>query len=388
MPLRTLPPMRLTNAKVLHTDTFKVDELSFSEGKIDEGNHPTLDLAGYWILPGIIDLHGDGFEKHLQPRMNVDVEKQIGLRNVDGELAANGVTTAYLAQCWSFLGGKRGPKYAEALFESWQKFHDHSRVDMQLQIRYETHMIHNVPRLLDNVDRFGIKYVVFNNHLPDAVDDLTDKSGNLEYYAREAGRTVQKHKKIIEKMVEASFEVDTSLQSLSAELSKRGVRIGSHDDETAAMRKYFADIGAHISEFPTSLEAAKEARELGNPVIMGAPNVMRGGSQSGNVNAQELIEAGLCDALVSDYYYPAQQAAAWKLFDNEILSFEEAWALISSNPARILGLSDRGDLSIGQRADFVIMNPETRHIEATISNGRVAAASGVMAAKLAQHQAA
>jgi len=158
--------------------------------------------------------------------------------------------------------------------------------------------------------------------------------------------------------------------------------MGSHDDGDAETRAYYRGIGAPICEFPTSFEAARAAHAQGEPVLMGAPNVVRGGSQSGNIAAQDLIEAGLCDALVSDYYFPALAQAAWALVDRGVRDLPAAWAKISTYPARIAGLVDRGHPGLGARADVVAVNPETHRVELTLCHGRVAHLSGALAAKV------
>ena len=112
---------------------------------------------------------------------------------------------------------------------------------------------------------------------------------------------------------------------------------------------------------------------------MGAPNVVRGGSQSGSIAAVPLIEANLCDALVSDYYYPALYGSMWSLHDNKILEFAKAWSLISSGPAKALSLKRKGKLQLDFCADFVIMDPERRVIEATFCKGKPTYLSGKVA---------
>jgi Metal-dependent hydrolase involved in phosphonate metabolism len=119
---------------------------------------------------------------------------------------------------------------------------------------------------------------------------------------------------------------------------------------------------------------------------MGAPNVVRGGSQSGNVAALELIEAGLCTALVSDYYYPSLKQSAFKLFDDGVISLADAWSLISKNPAAIMGLNGIGDLKVGNRADLVIINKLNYEVEATICRGKIAFASGNAAERIFEKQ--
>jgi alpha-D-ribose 1-methylphosphonate 5-triphosphate diphosphatase len=114
---------------------------------------------------------------------------------------------------------------------------------------------------------------------------------------------------------------------------------------------------------------------------MGAPNVVRGGSQSGNIGAEALVADGLCDALVSDYYYPALAQSAWHMADTGTLPFARAWEAVSSVPARVAGLTDRCALTPGARADIVVVDPETRHVEATFTRGRIAHLSGRAAAR-------
>lgn len=135
-------------------------------------------------------------------------------------------------------------------------------------------------------------------------------------------------------------------------------------------------IGARICEFPIARSAAALARAVNDPVLMGAPNVVRGGSQSGNIAATDLIRRGMCDALVSDYYYPALSRAAFRLVDDGILDLPAAWAMISTRPAEILCLADRGVIAYGKRADLCVVNEETRRVEATLSAGRLTHLTG------------
>jgi alpha-D-ribose 1-methylphosphonate 5-triphosphate diphosphatase len=159
--------------------------------------------------------------------------------------------------------------------------------------------------------------------------------------------------------------------------------MGSHDDATPASRAFFRGIGAPIAEFPTTVAAARAAHAAGEPVLMGAPNVVRGGSQTGNIAAADLIAEGLVDALMSDYYYPAMSQSAWALVDARVLDLPAAWDMISGAPARIMGLADRGHLRAGARADIVVMNPETHRVEMTLTHGQVAHLSGELARRFA-----
>jgi alpha-D-ribose 1-methylphosphonate 5-triphosphate diphosphatase len=232
------------------------------------------------------------------------------------------------------------------------------------------------PRVLEAVRRHRVDYIVFNNHLPEAVDLARDKPDRFASWAAQHRRTPEEQMARVTAAMAQESEVPAALARLAAELRGLGVRLGSHDDADAGTRAFYRGIGAGVCEFPTTAAAARAAREAGEPVLMGAPNVVRGGSQSGNVAAEALVADGLCDALVSDYYYPALAQAAFRLADTGALSLAAAWEAVSTVPARIAGLTDRGRLDTGLRADLVVVDPATRRVEATIAGGRMAHLAG------------
>ena len=232
------------------------------------------------------------------------------------------------------------------------------------------------------IAKHKIDYVIFNDHIGEAVDMISTDLEGLSLWGKRAGRSLPEHIKLVKETQSLTPQVSRYLCVLSAAFEGMGVRYGSHDDPDAATRDYYRILGARICEFPTSASAARAAREHGDPVLMGAPNVVRGGSQSGNIAAVDLIRQGLCDALVSDYHYPSLARAALWLADEGIMPFSKAWQMISTNPARIMELPDRGEIAHGHRADLVIMNAQTRQIEGTIANGRWSHLCGDLAARI------
>ncbi|TVQ00276.1 MAG: alpha-D-ribose 1-methylphosphonate 5-triphosphate diphosphatase, partial [Roseinatronobacter sp.] len=256
--------------------------------------------------------------------------------------------------------------------------------DIRIQLRFETHMPRDHAALLAAVRDYHLDYIIFNNHLPEAVELAESKPGRFANWAAQNGHDPDELLAIVRAAKQADPEIPAFLTALAADLRAQGVTLGSHDDPDVATRAFFRGIGATVCEFPTSLEAANAARAAGEPVLMGAPNIVRGGSQSGNIAAMELVEDGLCDALISDYYIPALAQSAWTIADARVLSFAHAWEMISTRPAEIMGLADRGRLNAGQRADLVVLNPNTRRIEATIAGGQIAHASGQAAQRLMQ----
>ncbi|MEO1000909.1 MAG: alpha-D-ribose 1-methylphosphonate 5-triphosphate diphosphatase, partial [Pseudomonadota bacterium] len=310
------------------------------------------------------------------PRHGVFFPPDTGLQNTDAELATNGVTTAYLAQNMSWEGGARGVPAAEALVSALHDYRPHARTDMRIQIRYETHLIEGEEALRAMIAAGDIGYVVFNNHLTDGFEMAKERPERLAGWASLAGRTAAEHLAIMEAAAAREDEVQPMLARLTALFAEKGLPSGSHDDRDAATRDRFHALGAKVCEFPMTRVAAERARALGDPVLMGAPNVVRGGSMSGNVAAEELVAAGLCDGLVSDYYAPALAAAAWALLDRGVLDFAAAWRLVSSGPAAVMGLSDRGEIRVGTRADLVVVNPETRRISGVMAAGQGAHLAG------------
>lgn len=377
-----ISPLRLTGAQCLMDGQMMGEALTITHGLIGDGPAREVDLTGYLLLPAIIDLHGDGFERHLSPRPTAPFDKRRALTSVATELAANGITTAWLAQSWSWEGGFRSGAATLDLLAALQDRRASLLADCRVQIRLETHIPQEFAKVLQAVRTYGVDYVVFNNHLPEALDMAKNQPKRFANWAAQTKRTAEDMLQIVQAADAAGPQVPSALADLAAQFAALGLRMGSHDDASPQTRTFFRSIGARNCEFPTTLAAAQAARDSGEPVLMGAPNVVRGGSQSGNIAAQSLIEAGLCDALVSDYYYPALAQAAFHLMDAGVMDLPAAWAMISTHPAQIAGLQDRGALTVGKRADLVAVNAETRAVEMTLSAGRIAHLSGEAARRV------
>ncbi len=357
-------------------------ELTIAEGTIQSDRAGRqIDLSGYLILPGIIDLHGDGFERHIAPRRGAMKQMAEGILSVEAELAANGITTAVLAQFHSWEGGVRGPEFAGQVFDAIAAVRDDVVTQLIPQLRFETHMLDDYDGLPERIADWQVPYVVLNDHLPH--DRLAEgrKPPRLTGQALKAGRNPEVHFEMLKAMHNRSAEVPAALDSLCTVLANRGIRLGSHDDTTPQDRAEWRERGVMISEFPETLEAAECARAGGDHIILGSPNVVRGGSHKGNASAVDLISMGLCDALASDYHYPSPRRAALMLVKSGLLDIAGAWALVSSGPARVLGLKDRGTLQPGYRADLVILDAATHQVAATLSGGCVSYMSGSIATR-------
>ncbi len=371
-----LPPLRLTGARTLRDGELQLRSVGLADGRLTRGPLPEVDLPGYLILPGIIDLHGDGFEHHMAPRPSARFPLLTGLASFDREAACHGVTTAFLAQSWSWEGGHHAPDHCEAMLAALDAYRPQMMTDLRIQIRAETHLVSEAQRLIEVVRRFGVGYVVFNDHLDEGFQMSRVAPAAFAHWAGKVGKTPEELAEAIQVARDSRGEVARSLCRLAEAFDAMGVVYGSHDDPDGETREKFRMIGALVAEFPLTLRAASAAHAMFSPVIMGAPNVVRGQSQAGNASASDLVAAGLCDALVSDYHVPALPLAVWSLVDRGIIGLPKAWGLISCGPAEILRLTDRGRIEPGLRADLVVVDAASRRIEATICGGRLTYLAG------------
>ncbi|MGA1233166.1 MAG: alpha-D-ribose 1-methylphosphonate 5-triphosphate diphosphatase [Lutimaribacter sp.] len=337
-----------------------------------------ISLPGCTVLPGIIDAHGDGFERHMAPRRGAMRDLAQGLSATEAELAANGITTAMLAQFWSWEGGMRAPEFAQRLLGAHKTYASRG-TDMRVQLRFETHLLDDYTAFAQCVQDYGVGQVVFNDHLPHAALAAGKRPPRLTGQALKSGRSPEAHLALLQALSAQSARVPAQLAQLAARLAAGGVILGSHDDASPQTRAQWRAMGVGLCEFPKTHAAAQAARHGGDGIVLGAPNVVRGGSHSGNVSAQDLAEAGLCDALASDYHYPAPRQAALQLAPQ--LGLAAAWALVSTGPARLLGLHDRGQIAPGLRADLVVLDARG-DVCLTVAGGLPTYATGQGAAAL------
>lgn len=377
---KRLHNLNLQGAQVLGPDGLARTNLSVCGDVIGtDGIARVVDLSGFWVLPGIVDLHGDGFERHLAPRRGAMKQMSEGIVASEAELAANGITTAVLAQFVSWEGGLRGLEFADQVFGAIRETAPQVVTDLRAQLRLEVHLLDLYESIPARMAQWGVDYIVFNDHLPHDRLAQGRKPPRMVGQALKAGRNPDDHFDLMLRLHAQSGDVPAALDKLCAVLQTNGVRMGSHDDATKTGRDTWHQRGIRVAEFPETLEAAEAAQSLGDAVILGAPNVVRGGSHKGNVSALELISMGLCDAIASDYHYPSPRRAALMLANSGVTDFASAWRLVSEGPAKVLGLDDRGSLEPGKRADIVILDAKTHRVAATMAAGRFSYMSGEVA---------
>ncbi|WFU30979.1 alpha-D-ribose 1-methylphosphonate 5-triphosphate diphosphatase [Bradyrhizobium brasilense] len=326
-----------------------------------------IDASGLLVLPGIIDLHGDAFERQMMPRPGVDFPTDVALIDSDRQAIANGITTVFHGTTWSWEPGLRSAENARKLLDAIEALRPQLAADTRFHLRHETHNLEAEAEIIQWLGEGRIDLFAFNDH-----SNVKPKKRNQ--LAERTGLSVEAVNDMLDRIVARRPEVPASIARLAAAARAADIRMLSHDDNSPAMRQEFRVLGATIAEFPVNEETARDAAAAGDFIVFGAPNVVRGGSHTGWTKASDMIAQGLCSVLASDYYYPAQLLAAFRLVADGILPLARAWDLISSAPARAAGLADRGVLAAGRRADIIVVDdkvPLRPRIVAVIAAGRL-----------------
>ena len=350
-------------------------------GRIAElAEHPVPGAAlsgdGLILLPGMIDMHGDMIEREVEPRPGVRMPFELGLRDLDRRLKVAGVTTAYAAVSFnpkSAYGHLRSYEHSKEMLRALKAMRPMLAVDHRVHARFEV----NYPRALSVVEELiadgTVDLVSLTDHTPGQgqyrdLERLTARYQGEGKTRDEAAAAIAE--RIREKRAEAGDTLAT-IRAMSAACAVAGVPLASHDDDTAAKVALMQDVGATISEFPVTEEAARAAHEHGLLTVMGAPNALRGESYSGNLSARAAHRAGLLDMLCADYHPSAMLPAVLELAKADPGGLAGAARLATANPARALGLTDRGAILPGLRADLVVADDSgIGHVRATIRGGR------------------
>lgn len=323
-----------------------------------------LDGEQDWLLPGLVELHTDNLDKFFTPRPKVDWPAHSAMSSHDALMVASGITTVLDAIGVGDVrdGGHR--------LENLEKMINAIRTSRQQGVNRADHLLHlrcelphhtTLPLFKQLLDTDVLRLVSLMDHSP----------GQRQYASLEKFRQYYQGKYQLSDAEMAQYEEEqTALaarwshpnrQAISALCRERGIALASHDDATTAHVDESHAIGSVIAEFPTTEEAARRSRQCGLHILMGAPNIVRGGSHSGNVAAHALASAGLLDILSSDYYPASLLDAAFRIAEDEHnnVTLPGAIAMVSATPAKAIGLEDRGRIGEGLRADLVLAH--TRH---------------------------
>ncbi len=357
-------PLILSNARLVLADAVVANGwvacVNGVIADIGEGAppEPGKDLGGRLLTPGLVELHTDHLEAHYMPRPGVYWDPVAAVISYDAQLAACGITTVLDSlRIWreeelNRIGGETA-LLADAI--ALARDADLLRADHFLHLRCEVPMPHVVDEAKELIERADVRLVSLMDHTPGQRQFRDEEKLRAYYRGKTAGGTEAELDVMLDKRREyAALHGWSNYRRLVDLAQARRLPLASHDDTTLDhVRQSVAD-GVALAEFPTTVEAAQALHHGAVKVLMGAPNLVRGGSHSGNVSTAELAHAGVLDILSSDYVPASLLVAALQLPDVVSgIALAAAFAMVSKTPAEAVGLTDRGEIAVGKRADLL-----------------------------------
>ncbi len=329
-----------------------VDQTTIPDG------YTEVDSSDLQLLPGLIDIHGDAFERMIAPRPSISMPLDMALVENDQALLAAGITTFFYSITDSFEPGLRSRATARQLIEKITAPDNYLQTDSRIHIRHEQANTADYDELCHWLDSRQVTLLSLNNHLPDTLEE-----SKIQRYASSVRQRIKQSDQDIRTLVETAFtQLDkglTQTEELVMRCHQLGIPVASHDDETEADVAKSRERGVAIAEFPAAIPLAKQSRAYGAAVLMGAPNLVRGGSHVGYMGVAEAAHAQVLDCLCSDYHYPSLFHAPFLLAEKNLMSFEQAWKCVSQYPAEAAKIGDqKGKVAPGHDADFLLLTPD------------------------------
>jgi alpha-D-ribose 1-methylphosphonate 5-triphosphate diphosphatase len=344
--------------RVLDGGWIAVDDGTIVE--IGEGRPPdrSEDMSGDFLIPGLVELHTDHIEAHYMPRPKVYWDPIAAVMSYDAQLATSGITTVLDSlRVWREEGADQVGGEASVLAEAIAAARDAEmlRADHFLHLRCEVPMPDVVPEASELISRPDVRLVSLMDHTPGQRQFRDEEKLRTYYRGKSGGLTDAELDVLFAKRHEyAALHGAKNYRELVTLARQRGIPLASHDDTTTDHVTQSVEDRVAIAEFPTTFEAAQALHAAGVRVLMGAPNLVRGGSHSGNVGTAELARAGVLDVLSSDYVPASLLMAAFALPNTvDSIALPGAIRTVSKTPAEAVGLLDRGEIAVGKRADLV-----------------------------------
>lgn len=374
------PNAVLTNHKLV-VNTGKIVEITPFDGALEEDVN-YVDLKDRLLLPGLIDIHSDMIEYLLQPRSTSLMDFSMGLYEAEKQLVACGITTIFhsVAMFQTGVWGGKEIRCADNVERLAKLIRDMQKkphlINNYHHLRYEIDNLECFNRILNLLDDGCVQLMSLMDHRPGQ-----GQYKDLEVYKRHLpgeckSLTEEEFLQIVKSEQEKDLLTYEQMQFLVEKAKVKQIAVASHDDDILSKIDQNAELGIQISEFPITLDAAKHAHKHGMYTLLGAPNVLRGKSHSGNLSALEAIREGVGDILCSDYYPQALLRAVLVLAKQGILPLEEAIKLVTLNPAKATNIAERtGSLEVGKDADLIVVDDNSSEqvlmIEAYVQGNRV-----------------
>ncbi len=354
-------PVTFTNAKLILPDQILEGTLAVENGMIsdlsDGNTSNALDCEGDYLIPGLVELHTDHLEHHYKPRPGVTWNAISAVQAHDAQIACSGITTVFDAlrvgmEDDADLTAEDMRGMADAIGTGRQE--GRLRADHYIHLRCEV----SADNCVEGFELFNddprVRLASLMDHTPGQRQFTSLDQFELYYKTKKGFSEEQMKEFMLQMKARADRNSDKNRLAIADRARAAGIMLASHDDATLAHVEEASKFGINVAEFPTTMEAARASHEAGMAVLMGAPNVVRGKSHSGNISARDLATAGYLDVLSSDYVPVSLLQAAFLLTRQvESISIPEALQKVTRTPAEAVGLTDRGALEIGRRADLV-----------------------------------
>ncbi|KAB1085978.1 alpha-D-ribose 1-methylphosphonate 5-triphosphate diphosphatase [Neorhizobium galegae] len=369
--------------EVVNSGSVRIEDGVIAEIRPEPVAGAVIDGGGRLLMPGFVDLHGDMIEREIAPRPNAQMPIDFGIHELDKKLAAAGVTTAYAAVSFateSVYGHVRSLETTSAIIEGINRLRDNLLIDHRVHARYEITNVGAAPALERLLKADEIDMVSLTDHTP-GQGQYNNIAAYVASISERRAISEEMAAEIVQKRIAMRNDpqIDVKLKEIVSLSLQHSLSLASHDDDSVEKVAEMFDLGVTISEFPVTLPAAEEARRRGLWTLMGAPNALRGQSMSGNLSALDAAKAGLLTVIAADYHPAAFVPGIFKLADVSEGGLPAAVAMATGNAARSAGLTDRGEIAIGQRADLVVVEKGDVHrIRATFRAGRFVYSDGTL----------
>ena len=353
----------ITNASIVVKESvINQGALLVKDGVIDAinpvavTNSHHIDLKGKYLLPGMIDLHCDALEKEVEPRPGVHFPLNLACAQADKRNAAAGITTVFHAI--SFANeelGVRNNDMAKTVVQAVNDWQPHTLVDNRIHCRYEVTDPEAMSILTLLMDQGRVHLLSVMDHTP-GQGQFKDIAAYRDYLIKTYKKEEKEAEKIIQRKFDSTNHVLNRIKQIAQHARHFSIPLASHDDDSPERIDLMHDLGIGISEFPINIDTAKRARNKGLSTVAGAPNLLRGKSQAGSMCALDGIKADAIDCLCSDYSPASLIVAVFQLAQSREIALHEVIQLVTSHPAKASGLLDRGEISVGKRADLIAVS--------------------------------